>query len=504
LTQFFLERLTMWTDILYGFQVATTPANLFFCFLGVFLGTLMGVLPGIGPAGAMAILLPISLQITPVGSIIMLAGIYYGSMYGGSTTSILVSIPGEPASVMTCVDGYQMALKGKAGPALGIAAIGSFIAGTFSVVALMFLATPLATVALKFGPPEFFSLVLMGLTLATYLSSKSPDKALMSALLGLLLSWVGIDLVNGTSRFTFGLLELSDGVGVIPLVMGLFGISEVLLELEKTDAAVLTKTKITNLLPNREEWRQSVGPIARGSVLGFFLGILPGGGGIIANFMSYIMEKRLSKHPERFGTGEIAGVAGPEAANNAAAGGALIPLLSLGIPMNATVALLFAALMIHGVRPGPMLIAENPEVFWGIVASMYIGNVMLIILNLPLIGIWVKVLKIPYKIIFPMIVLFCLIGVYAINLSTMDLSLMLGFGVLGYLMRKFGFDPAPLCLAFILGPLLEVAMRQSLLLSQGNFAVFFTRPLSAICLAIAAVLLLINLAPFLKRRRQKG
>ena len=493
----------MWTDILYGFQVATTPENLLFCFLGVVLGTLMGVLPGIGPAGAMAILLPISLKITPVGSVIMLAGIYYGSMYGGSTTSILVSIPGEPASVMTCVDGHQMALKGKAGPALGIAAIGSFIAGTFSVVGLMFLAVPLASLALKFGPPEFFSLVLMGLTLATYLSQKSASKALISALVGMLLSWVGIDLVNGTSRFTFGLLELADGVGVIPLVMGLFGVSEVLLELEKSEVVEVAKAKITNLLPNREEWRQSIGAIIRGSVLGFFLGILPGGGGIIASFMSYIVEKRVSKHPERFGTGEIAGVAGPESANNAAAGGALIPLLSLGIPMNATVALLFAALMIHGVRPGPMMIGEHPEVFWGIVASMYIGNVMLLVLNLPMIGIWVKVLKIPYRIIFPMIVLFCIIGVYAINISTMDLYLMLGFGVMGYLMRKFGFDPAPLCLAFILGPLLEVAMRQSLLLSQGNFAVFFTRPISATCLGIALVLLMMNFMPFIDKKRKK-
>ena len=493
----------MWTDIFYGFQVATAPANLLFCFLGVFLGTLMGVLPGIGPAGAMAILLPISLQITPVGSVIMLAGIYYGAMYGGSTTSILVSIPGEPSSVMTCVDGHQMALKGKAGSALGIAAFGSFIAGTFSVVLLMFLAGPLATVALKFGPPEFFSLVLMGLTMATYLSRKSHQKALMSALIGMLLSWVGIDLVNGTSRFTFGLLELSDGIGVIPLLMGLFGISEVFTELEKSDVMSLAKAKIKNLLPSREEWRQSVGPIARGSVLGFFLGILPGGGGIIANFMSYIMEKRLSKHPERFGTGEIAGVAGPEAANNAAAGGALIPLLSLGIPMNATVALLFAALMIHGVRPGPMLISEHPEMFWGIVTSMYIGNVMLLILNLPMIGVWVKVLKVPYRIVFPLIFLFCIIGVYAINLSITNLSLMLGFGILGYLMRKFGFDPAPLCLAFILGPLLEVAMRQSLLLSQGSFMIFFSRPISAVCMGIAVVLLLMNLLPFIKRRQKK-
>jgi len=404
---------------------------------------------------------------------------------------------------MTCVDGYQMALKGRAGPALGISAIGSFIAGTFSVVGLMFLATPLAKAALKFGPPEFFCLVLMGLTLVTYLSQKSAEKALMSALLGMLLSWVGLDLINGQSRFTFGNMELNDGIGVIPLVMGLFGISEVFTELEKGEQIEVIKTRIKNLLPTREDWRQSTGPIMRGSVLGFLLGIIPGGGGIIANFMSYIMEKRISKHPETFGTGEIAGVAGPEAANNAAAGGALIPLLSLGIPMNATVALLFAALLIHGVRPGPLMIQERGDIFWGIIASMYIGNVMLLVLNLPLIGLWVKVLKIPYRIIFPMILLFCLIGSYAISLSVLDLELMLGFGVLGYLMRKCDFDTAPLVLAFLLGPMMEVAMRQSLLLSQGSFMVFFTRPIAVTCLGIAAVLLLLNLLPVIRQKRDR-
>jgi len=493
----------MWTDILYGFKVATTPENLLLCFIGVLLGTLVGVLPGIGPAGAMALLLPVSFKITPVGTFIMLAGIYYGSMYGGSTTSILVSIPGEPASVMTCVDGYQMALKGRAGPALGISAFGSFIAGTFSVIGLMILATPLANAALKFGPPEFFCLVLMGLTLVTYLSQKSAEKAIMSALLGMLLSWVGLDLINGQSRFTFGNMELNDGIGVIPLVMGLFGISEVFSELEKGERVELVKTKITNLLPSREDWRQSTGPIVRGSILGFLLGIIPGGGGIIANFMAYVMEKRISKHPETFGTGEIAGVAGPEAANNAAAGGALIPLLSLGIPMNATVALLFAALLIHGVRPGPLMIQERGDIFWGIIASMYIGNVMLLVLNLPLIGLWVKVLKVPYRIIFPMILLFCLIGSYAISLSILDLELMLGFGVLGYLMRKFDFDTAPLVLAFLLGPMMEVAMRQSLLLSQGSFMVFITRPIAATCLGIAVLLLVFNFLPVLRQKRDK-
>jgi putative tricarboxylic transport membrane protein len=493
----------MWTDILKGFTVATTPENLLLCFLGVTLGTLVGVLPGIGPAGAMALLLPISLKITPLGTFIMLAGIYYGSMYGGSTTSILVSIPGEPASVMTCVDGYQMALKGRAGPALGISAFGSFIAGTFGVIALMVLAMPLAGAALRFGPPEYFCLVLMGLTLVTYLSQKSAEKAFMSALIGMLLSWVGLDTINGRTRFTFDIMELNDGIGVIPLVMGLFGISEVFTELEKDERIEVIKMKITNLLPNREDWRQSAGPIARGSILGFLLGIIPGGGGIIANFMSYVMEKRLSKHPERFGTGEIAGVAGPEAANNAAAAGAFIPLLALGIPMNATVALLFAALLIHGVRPGPLMIQERPDVFWGIIASMYIGNVLLLVLNLPLIGLWVKVLKVPYRIVFPMIMLFCLIGAYAVDLSILDLELMLGFGVLGYVMRKCDFDAAPMVLAFLLGPMMEVAMRQSLILSQGSFTIFFTRPISVACLGIAALLLLSNLLPFLKQRRDR-
>jgi putative tricarboxylic transport membrane protein len=451
----------------------------------------------------MALLLPVSLKITPVGTFIMLAGIYYGSMYGGSTTSILVCIPGEPASVMTCVDGYQMALKGRAGPALGISAFGSFIAGTFGVVALMFLATPLAGAALKFGPPEFFCLVLMGLTLVTYLSQKSAEKAFMSALMGMLLSWIGLDLINGQSRFTFDIMELNDGIGVIPLVMGLFGISEVFMELEKDERIEVVKAKIKNLLPTREDWRQSTGPILRGSVLGFLLGIIPGGGGIIANFMSYVMEKRLSKHPERFGKGEIAGVAGPESANNAAAAGAFVPLLSLGIPMNATVALLFAALLIHGVRPGPLLIQEHADVFWGIIASMYVGNVMLLVLNLPLIGLWVKVLRLPYRIVFPMILLFCLIGAYAISLSILDLELMLGFGVLGYLMRKFDFDTAPLVLAFLLGPMMEVAMRQSLILSQGSFTIFVARPISAVCLGIAALLLVSNLLPLIQRRRAR-
>lgn len=479
----------MWTDILYGFQVALTPENLFFCFIGTLIGTLVGVLPGIGPIGAMAILLPVSFSLAPLGSFIMLAGIYYGAMYGGSTTSILVNIPGEAASVVTCLDGYQMARKGRAGPALGIAAFGSFIAGTLSIVGLMFLAGPLSSVALKFGPPEYFALMSLGLFLVVYMAHKSFEKAVMAGLAGLLLSWVGMDSTTGVARFTFGVNELNDGIGVVPLVMGLFGVAEVLLNIEEEVRQEVLKEKIRNLLPSRNDWRQSILPIFRGSFLGFFLGILPGGGAILSSFTSYSVEKRLSKHPERFGTGEIAGVAGPEAANNAAVGGAFIPLLSLGIPPNAVIAVLFSALLIHGVRPGPLLITEHADIFWGIMASMYAGNFFLLLLNLPAIGLWVKVLQIPYRILAPLILLFCVIGVYSISSSILDLKIMLLFGALGYVMRKLEYEPAPLVLAFILGPMLETSLQQSLIISQGNFMIFLNRPISAVCFVITLLLL---------------
>ncbi len=493
----------MWSGILYGLLITITPENMFFCFLGTLIGTLVGVLPGIGPLGAMAILIPVTFKVTPVGSLIMLSGIYYGAMYGGSTTSILLNIPGEAASVVTCLDGHQMALKGRAGPALGIAAFASLIAGIIATAGITMIAAPLASVALSFGYPEYFSLMCLGLTLVVYLAQKSVVKAVISALIGLLLSWVGMDIVTGLPRFTFGINELNDGLGMIAIFMGLFGITEVFVSVEETVKREVITTKVKNLLPNLQDWRESIGPICRGSLLGFSLGILPGGGAIISSFASYGMEKRLSKHPERFGTGEIAGVAGPESANNAAAQGSFIPLLALGIPPNAVIAILFAALIIHGVQPGPLLFKEHPDIFWGIIASMLIGNLWLILLNLPLIWVWVQVLKVPLRVLFPLILVFCIIGAYSVNSSILDLHLMLGFGVLGYLMRKFEYEPAPLCLAFILGPMMENNMRQSLLLSQGSFAIFIRRPISAVCLGITILVLASNLIPFIKRRLKK-
>jgi putative tricarboxylic transport membrane protein len=491
--------------IIFGFQIILDPTNLLYCFIGVLVGTLVGVLPGIGPIGAMALLFPATFKATPTSSIIMLAGIYYGAMYGGSTTSILVNIPGESASVVTCLDGYQMARQGRAGPALGIAAWGSFIAGTMSVMGLMFMAYPLAKYALSFGPPEYFALMLTGLIIITYLAQGSILKAIMMALVGLLIGTVGLDMITGLSRFTYGINELTDGVGIVPLVMGLFGVSEVLDNLEKNlDTREIFQTRISkNLLPSLKDWAEAKWAILRGSVIGFFLGILPGGGAVLSSFVSYALEKKLSKHPERFGKGAIEGVAGPESANNAATGGALIPLLSLGIPPNAIMALLFSALMIHGIQPGPVLIKTNPDIFWGLVASMYLGNVFLLILNLPLIGIWVQVLKIPYRVLFPLILLFCLIGTYSINNSTFDLSLMILFGVVGYLMRKFGYEGAPLVLAFVLGPMMELALRQSLLISKGSFSIFITRPISGIALGVAFLLLLSNIFSYTKKRRKE-
>lgn len=476
-------------DLFYGFSVAFHPINALACFVGVFIGTLIGVLPGIGPVGAMSILLPVTFGLSPVAGIIMLAGIYYGASYGGSTTSILVNIPGEAASVVTCLDGNQMAKQGRAGPALGIAAFGSFIAGTLGLVGLMVMAKPLATFAVAFGPAEYFSLMCLGLSLITYLTQGSVVKGLAMAGLGLFLSLIGQDIVTGKARFTFGIYELQDGLGLVPLVMGLFGISEVLSNLIRPEERALLKTKIRHLLPNKEDWRQSALPIGRGSLLGFFLGILPGGGAIIASFVSYAVEKRFSRHPERFGKGAIEGVAGPESANNSATSGAFIPLFSLGIPSNVIMALLLGALMIHGVRPGPLLIMEHPEIFWGTVASMYVGNIMLLILNLPLIGLWVKILKIPYRVLFPLILLFCLIGSYSINYNVFDIFVMIFFGLVGLGFRYLDYEPAPLVLAFVLGPMLEQNLRQALILSDGSPAIFVTKPLSAACLAVSAFLL---------------
>ncbi len=490
-------------SILYGFQVTFQPINFLFCGVGVLVGTLVGVLPGIGPAGAMALLLPATFKFSPTSTIILLAGIYYGVQYGGSTTSILVRIPGEASSVMTCIDGHQMARQGRAGPALGIAAWGSFIAGTIANIGLMLVAIPLAHAALKLGPPEYFALMCTGLIIVTYLAQGSVLKAVMMGLVGILLGSIGLDLISGFPRFTFGINELTDGVGIVPLVMGLFGISEILENLEGSLEREVFKTRIKNLWPSLKDWMEAKWAILRGSVIGFLLGVLPGGGAVISTFVSYAVEKKISKHPEKFGEGAIEGVAGPESANNAAAGSSLIPLLSLGIPPNPIMAIFFSALIIHGIQPGPLLIRQHPDLFWGLVASLYLGNGLLLVLNLPLIGIWIKVLEIPYKILFPMILLFCIIGVYSMNNLSFDLYVMLFFGVVGWLMRKFGYEGAPLILAFVLGPMLENALRQSLLISQGSFLIFVTRPISAIALGLAFLLLLTTFLPHFKKRRQQ-
>lgn len=486
-----------------AFHLALEPANLLACFLGVLLGTLVGVLPGLGPTATISLLLPITFGLTPVQSIVMLAGIYYGAQYGGSTTSILVNIPGEASSIVTCLDGYRMALNGRAGPALGISAFGSFVGGTFAVFMLMVLAPPLAVFALKFGPPEMASIIFLGLTMVTYLSSGSMIRALMMAAAGLLIGTVGTDLITGFNRYTFGLPGLEDGVGLVPVAMGLFGISEVLLNLERPfRKSEIFKTKVRGLLPSVEDWKESAGPITRGSIVGFFLGLLPGGGALIASLISYAMEKKLSKHPETFGKGNIRGVAGPETANNAGAGGAFIPLMSLGIPCNVILAILLGALMIHGITPGPLLIKEHPHLFWGVVGSMYVGNIMLLVLNIPMIRIWVKILEIPYAILFTLILLFCLVGSYSLNNSTFDIFVMIIFGIIGYFMKKSDYEAAPLVLAFVLGPMFEENFRQSLLISKGNPFIFFYRPICAILLLTSLLLLISPIVSSIFRSRQ--
>ena len=493
-------------DKLYmAFSIAAQPNNLFFCFLGVLIGTLVGVLPGLGPVATISLLLPSTFHITPVAALIMLGGIYYGAMYGGSTTSILVNIPGEAASVVTCLDGYQMARKGRAGPALGIAAFGSFIAGTMAVILIMLIAPPLANLALKFGPPEYFTLMFLGLTVLTYLASGSMVKALMMACVGIFLGTIGTDTISGLERFTYRSYTLMDGLGLVPVIMGLFGISEVLFNIdEQATEREVFKTRISNLLPTREDWRVSLFPMLRGSLIGFFLGILPGGGAVIASFAAYALEKRISKHPEKFGTGAIEGVASPESANNAASQGAFIPLLTLGIPANVVMAILLGALLIHGIKPGPLLMKQHEDVFWGVIGSMYIGNVMLLILNLPLIGIWVRILKIPYPILFPLILLFCLIGSYSLNNNVVEVAIMILFGIVGFLMKKFEYEGAPMILAFVLSPLMENALRQSLIMSHGSFSIFVTRPIALFFFAGAISLLVSPLIPGLKKRPKGG
>ena len=486
-------------NVIYGFGIALQPINLMYCFLGVLIGTLVGVLPGLGPAAAIALLLPTTFKLSPVSATIMLAGIYYGAMYGGSTTSILVNIPGEAASVVTCLDGHQMALKGRAGPALGIAAFGSFIAGTFAVIALTFVGPYLSNLAIAFGPPEYFSLMIVGITVLTYLSSGSMIKALMMAGVGLVLSGAGMDTISGQYRFTFKIQSLLDGVGVVPVAMGLFGISEVLLNLETEIKRDILTTRVKNLFPSLKDWGESIWSIVRGSVLGFFLGIIPGGGAIVASFASYAIEKKISNHPEEFGKGAIQGVAGPEAANNSAAGGSFIPLLTLGIPANPVMAILFGGLMIHGLQPGPLLMNNAPDLFWGTIVSMYIGNGMLLVLNLPLIPLWVKVLRVPYYLLYPLILLFCLIGAYSLENSTADIMIMLIFGMLGFLMKKFRYEGAPMILALVLGQKVETSFRRSLIMSHGDFSIFISRPISLVFLITAILLLII---PIITQRKK--
>ena len=484
-----------------GFSVALQPAVLLYAFVGCVVGTLVGVLPGVGPLAGISLLLPATFGLTATNAIVMLAGIYYGAMYGGSTTSILMRIPGEAASVMTCIDGYAMARKGRAGAALAIAAVGSFIAGTVSVVALMLLAPPLAGFALRFGPPEYFALLLLGLLVLAYMSGGSMVKSLAMAVLGLLLGMIGIDQMSGYFRFSYGIVELGDGLGVVPIAVGLFGIAEVLATAGQEVPPQVLKPKLRELLPSRREWRESLMPIGRGTVLGFLIGVIPGSAHIISSFVSYAVERRLSRHPEEFGEGAVAGVAGPESANNAATSGAFVPMLALGVPSGPIPAVMLAALMVHGVSPGPLLIKEQPALFWGFIASMYVGNLILLALNLPMVGIFVNVLRIPYSLLYPSIIMFCVVGVYAVNGSVVDVWIAMVMGALGYGLRKLGFEAAPIVLGAILAPMIELALRQSLAMSDGQYAIFVSRPISGTLLAFGAALVLLNLVSWMVRAR---
>jgi putative tricarboxylic transport membrane protein len=487
-----------------GFSVAAHPYNIGFCLLGALVGTLVGVLPGIGTVATVAMLLPITFGLPPVGALIMLAGIYYGAQYGGSTTSVLVNIPGEAGSVVTCLDGHQMARQGRAGAALSIAAISSFFAGCVATVLVAALGTPLTSLALLFGPAEYFSLMVLGLIFAVVLAKGSVLNAIAMILLGLLLSMVGSDLETGAGRMTFDIAELSDGIGFSNVAMGIFGFAEIIRNLEMSqESRDIVKAKIKGLMPTREDLVDASGAIARGTVLGSLLGILPGGGAVVSSFAAYTFEKRISKHPERFGHGEIKGVAAPEAANNAAAQTSFIPLLTLGIPPNAVMALMVGAMTIHGIVPGPQVMAKQPELFWGMVASMWLGNLMLIIINLPLVGVWVSLLRVPYRLLYPSIIVFCCIGIYSINNSPTDVVIAAIFGLVGYWLTKHDFEPAPLVLAFVLGPLMEENLRRAMLIARGDATVFITRPISGVLIALAAGLLVLAALPMIRKRRDE-
>jgi len=487
-------------SLMMGFSVAFQPEVLMYAFFGCIIGTLVGMMPGLGPLAGISLLLPATFGLNPIIAIVLLAGVYYGAMYGGSTTSILMRIPGEAASVMTCVDGYAMTQQGRAGPALAIAAIGSFVAGTLGVIGLMLMAPTLASFALRFGPPEYTALLLMGLFVLAYMSGGSMLKTLAMAVLGLLLGMIGIDVMSGYTRFSFDIVELGDGVGIVPVAVGLFGVSEILLTAGNTTVPSVQKPKLRTLIPTGHDLKVSAGPIARGSLIGFIIGIIPGSAHIISSFVSYGIERRISKSPERFGNGAIEGVAGPESANNAAATGAFVPMMALGIPTSPITAVMLAALMVHGVTPGPTMITDRPDLFWGFVASMYVGNAVLLILNLPMVGVFVNLLRIPYAYLYPCILAFCILGCYSVNNSVVDVWIMLIFGGVGYVLRKFGYDLAPIALGLILAPMLELSVRQALAMSGGDYAIFLQRPLTLGMLVLGVVILFFSLKPLFSKK----
>jgi TctA family transporter len=487
-----------------GLQTSASLANLLYCFVGVFLGTAIGVLPGLGPTATIAMLLPVTFVLPPVSALIMLAGIYYGSQYGGSTTSILVNLPGEAASVVTTLDGYQMARKGRAGAALAASAIGSFFAGTVATLLIAAFGPPMANMALKFGPAEYFSLMVMGLAASIVLAQGSLLHAIGMVVLGLLLGLIGTDVTSGTQRYTFGIFELADGIGFVTVAMGMFGLGEIIRNLENEEERSVAISKITSLWPTKEDWRRMMPSILRGTAIGSVLGVLPGSGSILGSFAAYSIEKKVSKYGSQFGKGMIEGVAAPESANNAGAQTSFIPMLTLGIPSNPVSALMVGAMIIHGIQPGPSVISEQPALFWGIVVSMWIGNLMLIILNLPLIGMWVRMIMIPYQFLYPGILVFCAIGVFSLKNAEFDIYLMGLFGVLGYIFAKLGCEAAPMLLAFILGPLMEEYLRRAMLLSRGNPWVFLQRPISATLLVIAVLALCSVLIPSFSKTREEA
>lgn len=489
-------------NLIFGFSVAFSLQNLFYCFVGAMVGTLIGVLPGIGPMATIAMLMPLTFNVPPVPALIMLAGIFYGAQYGGSTTSILVNLPGETSSVITCIDGYQMARQGRAGPALAIAAIGSFFAGCVCTLLIAMFGPPIAEMALKFNSPEYFSLMLMGLVAAAVLAQGDMTKSLAMVALGLLLGIVGTDVDSGVQRFTFGVYDLADGIGFVVVAVGVFAVGEIVDNLGEEEQRTLLTSKVTHLFPTKEDMKQSVGPILRGTALGAFFGVLPGTGPAIASFSSYMVEKKLAKDPSRFGRGAIEGVAGPESANNADAQCKFIPMLTLGIPASGVMAMMLGALMIHGIAPGPTVMTNKPDLFWGLIASMWVGNLMLIVLNLPLVGLWVSLLKVPYRLLFPAIMVFSAVGIYSTNSASFDIYLTALFGILGIVWRRLGCSPVPLMLGFVLGPMLEENLRRAMLISRGDPTVFVTRPISLMFIIATILIVIVMAAPALRKRRE--